>query len=152
MAHKLLSITFINKNYYFRRWYGPTETALLLITVNMIKVWNHFLNRNRSWTLHWIIIFMIMTKIKKRFVFILGRRVGGRSDAPWLTIIDLIFQSGLTRKQKKIFALVKLMKKLNDRRSFFTAKIPAPELEPKPTPRPKTKDRGQIWGQISNLR
>ena len=54
------------------------------------------------------------------------------------------FKSGLTRKQKKIFALVKLMKKLNDRRSFFTAKIPVPEFETKPTPRPKNKDRGQI--------
>ena len=60
------------------------------------------------------------------------------------------FQSGLTRKQKKIFALVKLMKKLNDRRSFFTAKIPDPEFETKPTPRPKNKDRGQIWGHIEN--
>ena len=89
---------------------------------------------------------------------------GTRSNEPWLMAHELqqlqqlqqlcitaasvassnTFQSGLTRKQKKIFALVKLMKKLNDRRSFFTAKIPVPEFETKPTPRPKNKDRGQI--------
>ena len=69
---------------------------------------------------------------------------GGPISPGLLSSSSYTFKSGLTRKQKKIFALVKLMKKLNDRRSFFTAKIPVPEFETKPTPRPKNKDRGQI--------
>ena len=88
-----------------------------------------------------------MTKLEKRFVSRgtpQGPRLGGPISPGLLSSSSYTFKSGLTRKQKKIFALVKLMKKLNDRRSFFTAKIPVPEFETKPTPRPKNKDRGQI--------
>ena len=42
------------------------------------------------------------------------------------------------------------MRKLNEQRSFFTAKIPTPKIEPEPTPRPKSKDRGKNRGHRQN--
>ena len=75
------------------------------------------------------------------------RKVSFNGNGPFT--FEFLFQGGLSRKQKKIFALVKLMKKLNEQRSFFIAKIPKLEPTPEPTPRPKTKDRGRPRSQIA---